>query len=57
MSTAVVPMRRASIVATGAATSTAAANGSERMPNSSGEYSRMPWKYWVIRNRKPNIEK
>ncbi|SLH81426.1 Uncharacterised protein [Mycobacteroides abscessus subsp. abscessus] len=27
------------------------------MPNSSGVYSRTPWKYWVIRNRKPNIEK
>ena len=55
--TGVVPIRCARSVATGAPTATDTANGSEATPNSNGVYSRTPWKYWVIRNRKPNIEK
>ncbi|SLC28967.1 Uncharacterised protein [Mycobacteroides abscessus subsp. abscessus] len=55
--TAVVPSFCAAKVATGAPTATAAAKGKEWMPNSSGEYSRTPWKYCVIRNKNPNMLK
>ena len=47
--TGMVPMRCAIVAASGAEMARATAKGMVAMPNSSGEYPRTPWKYWVIR--------